>query len=323
MTEDDDGDRSGKSGDIARRVVAGVAVTGVASLLGHHTDILAAGITPITEVGAGRFLAEWSRTSASKLWRDKLRRAQSAVDAACDEGGITEEQLAALADENEETRQMTEDVLNAASSSTWPPHVRALGRLLVKGLLAEGADKVLYQNHALPAMKEMNRLHVSMLDLVVNYGPPPAGSEESEPVPYKPNPNVPEGSFNTGNRTWTIHQITTARPELVSIHIALTGMLIRHGLIFQRDKTREALSQLARLTENRANQRAAVAQGKRRTVVGPPSAPTVDRVITPTSLGEQVISFYREAAAELDSITAAGQDSEAPDGTSGPGGSAG
>lgn len=64
-------------------------------------------------------------------------------------------------------------------------------------------------------------------------------------------------------------------PELAPVLPGLAGILVRHGLAEQTDRTRETLEQR-------------------------PSVGRIERIWSPTELGEQVLGYYLDAGAEAD-----------------------
>src|ERR1044071_2811160 len=126
---------------------------------------------------------------AAKIWEevtaDGRRRAAEVLGSACDVAGLSPDEITGLIDESEQTRLLAGAAMAGATRTAWPPKVRALGRLLADGLLAEDAAKVDIREHALPAMLDMERRHVAMLELLVEFVPSMDLSSK-DPLPYKP-----------------------------------------------------------------------------------------------------------------------------------------
>lgn len=69
-----------------------------------------------------------------------------------------------------QTRLLTAVAPDAATRTAWPPKVVALASVLAAGLIADG-DAVLIPQYSLTAMAELERLDVSLLDLLVQHRP--------------------------------------------------------------------------------------------------------------------------------------------------------
>src|SRR5439155_849252 len=150
---------------------------------------------------------------------------------------------------------------------------------------------------ALDAMADLGRLHVSLLELLVRYEPTWTG----DGYEARPHRNMPElREWVADKRIWLAPVITAIRPQLQPVFTSVAGTLVRHGLAEQTDRTPEALERLGR----QSYLQAAATESRRPRATPPalwsPRERRVERSWSPTELGEQVLGFYYEAAAEPD-----------------------
>jgi hypothetical protein len=124
--------------------------------------------------------------------------------------GCDDEQFGDMIGASERTRLLTGLAMHAAERTAWPPKVQALGRVLAAGLIADG-DAVDVPEFALNAMVELDRLHVSLLDLLVRYRPErriqdeyiavpnsTSGGPWSSGWPGKSSPSGPNSALSSG-----------------------------------------------------------------------------------------------------------------------------
>jgi hypothetical protein len=249
--------------DLGKRMIAAFAAS-VVSLRSPEVAVAAFTLTPLFEVFAGRALAEWQR--------DGTRRSEDMFGFACEAAGLEPEELAGRAAETEEARLLTAKATAGAFATAWPRKVRALGRLLGEGLIASD-DAVDLREHALPAMLDMERLHVEVLDLLVRHGP--RGGERG--VIAEPRKPSPLGDRWSPPRPWQSQSIGLARPHLRQVLTGLLGTLQRHGLAVETDNAADVLT---RLLQRQNTQPVVVAW-------------------SPTQFGQGVLGFYDVAAAEV------------------------
>jgi len=198
--------------------------------------------------------------------------------------GMNSERFARRIDKNAQTRLLTATAVKGAASTAFSPKVAAIGNLLAKGLIASDEDKIDIVALELAAMAEMERPHVSLLDLLVNYRPTMFGS-----IPWQ-----------AGLRKWTAREITDARPNLGPVLDGLMGTLIRHGLAIENNEAGEALEQALAGLENRGREQAGQIRAGSRLTAGMlqpyiPEVSRIERTWSPTELGERLLNAYREA----------------------------
>jgi hypothetical protein len=229
-----------------------------------------------------------------EVFGDRRRRANTMLESAAEAADMTAEELAEAASRSEDARFLADAALKAATETVWPPGVRALGRALAAGLIADDDTIIDVPTMVLPAMTEMRSPHVQMLELLVMYrwqsGPQRIDGHRSYLA------NIPS--------EWTTQQIIQARPPIEPVFGAVTGTLDRYGLIRQNDQTGETLARYSEQLEkdfrraNRSNQ-----SNRPLTKVNPPrSIPEMrardippEQTWSPTPLGEQVLKYYDQA----------------------------
>lgn len=248
---------------------------------------------PYAEIVAHRVFDEF-RADARRRVDDMLASADSEL------GDIGPARLADLASKSEQTQLLTTMAVDAAARTAWPPRVVALGRVLAAGLIAADQAKIDEQQLALSAMTDMDRPHISLLELLVNHSPnfTVAGSEA---VPYARPGTTVSTPWHAGPRSWTTHQITTIGPQLRPVLQGLMGTLVRHGLAVENNEAANALEGALRGFERSGQRRARQIRAGSRLTAGAlqPHIPQVPRILqtwSPTELGERVLGFYRLAA---------------------------
>lgn len=138
----------------------------------------------------GRHVWDELRPEAQRRETQVLTTAGEALD--CDAAELGE-----LIGKSESTRLQAGIAMASAERTTWPPKIRALGRVLAEGLIGE-RDAVDLPQFALGAMTDLDRLHVSLLELLVRYEPGVA-PDGTRPRPYEPT----GGGWTAGRRSWT------------------------------------------------------------------------------------------------------------------------
>ena len=169
--------------------------------------------------------------SWQEFWPGAQQRAAQMLETAADEGGWDAEELADRIASSEQAQLQTAIAVSAAERTTWPPQIKALGKVLADGLMAEG-DAIDLPQFALDAMTELGRLHVSLLELLVRYEPGIA-PDGTSPRPYV----AAGGGWMAGRRSWAARATVQHRPQLRSVLSSVVGTLVRHGLAEQTDRT--------------------------------------------------------------------------------------
>lgn len=159
---DDEGRRS-RQRRFQEAVPAAVLGAAGARIGGPAGAALAQGLLPYGVDFFGKVLAEFGQ--------DAQRRAGEMMMSAGEALGCEPGELADRAAGSERARLLTTTATFGAAQTTWPPRVRALGRVLADGLIAEDEATIDLTDMALAAMAEMERSHVSLLELLVCYVP--------------------------------------------------------------------------------------------------------------------------------------------------------
>jgi hypothetical protein len=94
--------------------------------------------------------------------------------------------------------------------TTWPPKVCAPGRVLADGLIAEDDTTIDMTSMAMAAMADMDRPHVTLLELLVKHQPVFA-DEHWASAPCQPGPTAQGGSEQPDSRAWTTAAIRATR----------------------------------------------------------------------------------------------------------------
>jgi hypothetical protein len=284
----DDPDES--SGDRAEpalaKAAAGIVGAAAGIRLGPGMALVFGAAGPLFE---GLAVKSWQ-----EFWTGAQRRAGEMLETAADEAGLDAEELADRIAGSDQAQLQTAIAMAAAERTTWPPQVKALGKVLAEGLIAEG-DAVDLPQFALEAMADLGRLHVSLLDLLVRYEPGVA-SDGTSPRPYQPT----GGDWMAGRRSWAERWILEYRPHLQPVLTSVVGSLVRHGLAHQTDRTPEAMEQLGKDFQGQINRQASLAKRTNKPkppTLRPPVIRRIERSWSPTELGERVLGYYIEAGA--------------------------
>lgn len=225
MTTDDEEQREPGVGTQA--IVAGVAAGGGALLGGPLGAMVGAGMTPYLVALVGKVQDEWRRNQSENI--------ANMAEAAMNTAGLSPEELAERMGRSQRTRLLTATAAESAAKTAWPHKVRALGRVLADGLIADEA-KIDVVELALAAMTDLERPHVAVLDLLANYGVVNAEEDPANGVPFrfetKPAKDVDVGDPNW-IPDWRDREILTARPQLQEVYPNIMATLQRHALITQ------------------------------------------------------------------------------------------
>jgi hypothetical protein len=116
--------------------------------------------------------------------------------------------------------------------------VRALGRALADGLIADDEAKIGILQLALAAMTDLERLHVMVLDLLANHCVVNAEEDPARGIPgrfeIKPVRSADEGiklGYPDGIPAWSDRAILLARPQLGEAYLSVMATLQRHALV--------------------------------------------------------------------------------------------
>jgi hypothetical protein len=288
MHDDNDEDRARRR-RIQEAVPAAVLGAAGARIGGPAGAALSAGLLPYAADFFGKVLAEFGQ--------DAQRRAGDMMTSAAEALGCEPGDLAEKAVESERARLLTTTATFGAAQTTWPDRVRALGRVLADGLIAEDDTKIDLTNMALAVMTELERPHVSLLELLACHVP--ALTEDRwTSTPYRPEVDPLGEPGQPDSRAWQARAILVIRPQLAPVFRGLIETLVRHGLVFERDRTTEAFRRFSTSLVNYQRRVAQRAQRGGPALPDSPGVPDAPPHWSPTPFGEQVLSYYREAGAE-------------------------
>jgi hypothetical protein len=270
-------------------VPAAVLGAAGARIGGPAGAVLAGGLLPYGAEFFGKVLAEFGQ-DAKRRAGDMMMSAGEALE--CEPGELTDR-----ATLSERARLLTTTATLGAAQTTWPPKVRALGRVLADGLIAEDDAKIDLTEMALAAMVEMERPHVSLLELLVCYMPSLIEDRWTS-TPYRSDSGSPDEPRQPDSRAWQARAILEIQPQLAPVFQGLIEALVRYGLVFERDRTSEAFR---RFVISQAAYQSRAADRVRRGLPALPDSPGIPDAPpqwSPTLFGEQVLSYYRQAGAE-------------------------
>ena len=209
------------------------------------------------------------------------------------------EEITGLTRASEQTRLLAGTAMSAATRTAWEGKVRTLGRSLASGLLTTDDAQVDVEQLIIAAISDIEGPHLALLDLLVS----------SEPDITVSSANVRPATAPQ-RRKWTIRQITKVRPKLGTVVPSLLGTLQRHGLITENDNMAEAIQRYSNELATEAAREAShtTNAGVRARPAVPRLKPNTARRLTPqhswspTELGDQVASRFREAGADAPDV---------------------
>jgi hypothetical protein len=291
---------------LVRAVADAAVVLAGARLGGAGGAALAAAATPY---------AEELLQALSEFRSDAQKRVAEMLGSAAEASECNAEELADRISDSERTRLLAATAMTSAVNTAWPPKVHALGRALADGLIAADEAEANVADLVIPAMTDIERSHLSLLELLVRWVPYPSEGQLQQPIEHQEFPihktrsGFSAGDFTTngwtiGQRKWTTYQIEKARPTLQPVLTSLIGTLQRHGLIQQFDDTPGILARFSERMRDETS-RVGIRADQRITADSllPPTISEMDALgvaseqrWSPTELGEHVLGFYRLAA---------------------------
>jgi hypothetical protein len=252
-----DGEKQREPGIGKEAVVAAVAAAAGAQLGGPLGAAVGAGMTPYLAALVDNVIDEWRRNQ-----RDNIA---DMAETAAATAGLGPEELGEQMGRSQRTRLLTATAAESAAKTAWPHKVRALGRVLADGLIADDEAKIDIVELALTAMTDLERPHLIVLDLLANYGVANAEENPAKGIPFrfeiKSAKDVDVGDPNW-IPDWRDREILIARPQLKEAYLSIMATLQRHALI----------------TQNRYRAHAWAV----------------------TDLGGRILSYYIEASADVD-----------------------
>lgn len=289
----------------------GLAVTALAGATGAAAAYYAGGPGGAALFTAATpFLAVVFQKTADAMWRDKSRRANRLLETAAETAGLSQEQLGDRAGETEETRYLTDKAIQAAADTIWPEGVRAIGRAYAAGLLAKDKPVLDIRLRVLGIMKDLDELHVRLLDLLVRYEPDVKQQQYvavAQRIPSYVNrfmggdrPDNPK-DWSVGRRKWTTGQMIAVMPEIEQVLPSLLGELRVRGLAQENDTAPAAAKRFTEDLTKQVNRQAGQTQGARRAMPIQLQENRIrlpDPTWSPTELGEKILGFYAEAGAQ-------------------------
>jgi hypothetical protein len=138
------------------------------------------------------------------------------------------EELGERMGRSQRTRLLTATAAESAAKTAWPQKVRALGRVLADGLIADDEAKIDIAQIALTAMTDLERLHLMVLDLLANYGVVNVEEDPARGIPFrfevKPAREV-DREVDVGDPNWIPdwrdREILIARPQLDQAYLTI------------------------------------------------------------------------------------------------------
>jgi hypothetical protein len=284
------GSSNAEDGALLPRAIADAAAAATGLPFGPAGPFVAAVTAPYLEL-----VAQWVW---DKVGEDAKKQILRMLNRAWHATGMSSVRFANRIGRNEQTRLLTANAIRSASSTAWRPKVTAIGDLLARGLIADDEDEIDLVALGLAAMAEMERSHVSLLELLVNYVP---GALGWPPTPYPRYLLSADSPWDAHTRRWTAYEISTSRPKLKPALAGLMGTLVRHGLAVENNEAAGALEEALQGFERRAQEQAEQIRAGSRITAGvlQPHIPEVPKIVptwSPTELGENLLGLYRQAA---------------------------
>jgi hypothetical protein len=244
------GERENGSDDIVRRVVeTGSGVMGAAigaAVAGPFGLIAGAALPGVVGAGVDVLL---SRRAVHRrgMVKEMLRLSVEASELGADE-------FVASVERDLATERLTSAAIEAAAESSCAERLQAIARSLAAGLTAQGRSEVDHQLLTIEALRDLEPVHVWLLDRVVQWEPLTGGILDGTTDPYGESASVGVDGPKPGSglRTaWTrpLLDLNFARHHPAALFDATYGTLFRHGLIAEEGVAR-VLQALAERFEN-------------------------------------------------------------------------
>src|SRR6266704_599496 len=145
MTADDDEQRDSGLG---KEAVAAALTTAIGARLGGTLGAVAgAGMTPYLADLIDKVRDEWRR--------DQRANTADMAATAATTAGLSPEEFGDRIGRSSMTRLLTATAAESAAKTAWPPKVRALGRVLADGLIADDEAKIDMVQLAMTAMIDL------------------------------------------------------------------------------------------------------------------------------------------------------------------------
>lgn len=312
MNDDPVGADDGEEYDDDPEAVApGLAVTALAGGITGAAGYVAGGPGGAALASAATpFLAVLLQKTVNAFWSDRSRRAETMLETAAETAGLSQEQFTERAGESEQTRFLTEKALQAAADTIWPEGIRAIGRAYAAGLLAKDKPVMDVRQRVLGIMKDLDELHVSLLELLVRHEPY-IEQNGVRAIPHRipsymntygggDRPGNPK-FWSIGRRKWTTRLICAVRPDLQSVLPSLLGELRESGLAQENEIVPDAIKRLSDDLMKQVNRQAGQMQRSKQNKPITLQQSTIrlpEPTWSPTELGEKILGFYAEAGAE-------------------------
>jgi hypothetical protein len=296
----DDGNATEKPPSPLPVAVAGAAGGLLAERLGGPGGAVIGG-------AATAYMVELARKVWDEFRPESQRRQAEMLGQAADAWGGVPEEFDGLIGQSERSRLLTATAMAGAAATAWPPKVSALGRALADGLIAND-DEISITDLVIPAMTDMDRAHVSLLELLVRWIPVNTVTSTPRLRPYEEIIAHREaGRWTAGPRVWSAGQIGQARPALRSALPSLMGTLLRHGLAAEHDNTAGVLAKYSKRMRDEAARHGPRAGERIKSSTFLPKALselemgsfTSRPSWSPTALSERVLGYYEQAGAQF------------------------
>lgn len=138
------------------------------------------------------------------------------------------------------TERLTSAAIEAAAESSYSARLQAIADALAAGLSAEGRPEVDHQLLTIEALRDMEPVHVWMLDKIIQWEPLKNGILNSSKGPHGESASVglrasTAWGATTPRTPWTREHLEAnfARHQPAALFDAAYGTLNRHGLIAQ------------------------------------------------------------------------------------------
>jgi hypothetical protein len=219
---------------IGMQAIVGAVATGAGARLGGWPGAAAGGwVAPYLLELVDKVRDEWRRDQ-----RDNM---VGMAEAAAFSAGFGPEELVQRMGRSQRTRLLTVTAAESAAKTAWPHKVRALGRVLADGLIADDEAQIDIVELALTAMTDLERPHVIVLDLLTNHAVFKAEENPARGIPFrfeiKPAKEFDEVRANVRDPNWIPdwrdREIMIARPKLGEGYLNVMATLQRHALIGQ------------------------------------------------------------------------------------------
>lgn len=274
--------------DVATKASAAAIGSLIGTAVGPIGAFVGAAVGPLLEPIMARVWDE--------LVPDSRMAAQQVLVQGSTHGGVTPDAFAEQIRKDESRRLLGGIAFSAGSRTRNAEKIRALGRALADGVLADDDAKIDQMRLILGALDDIEAPHIVVLNYLVNYAPgtDPWSGKATAPSRIDGDEREAVRQGRQPRHSWRVSQLDAARPGFSGSVISLLGTLQRHGLAVAEQNIKKVLDDYQRDAREAAQPRVTSSR--------PPEFRTQNLELhwTATDLAERVLAYLEANSAPDD-----------------------